>query len=76
MITANDPNRRSWVDVPAGSDFPIQNLPFGIFKPNNKEARIGVAIGDYVADLAFLNTMEFFADLEIPNHVFQNQYPQ
>ena len=32
-IAANNPSLTSWVNVPAGSDFPIQNLPFGVFKP-------------------------------------------
>lgn len=30
MIAANNPNLKSWVSVPENSDFPIQNLPFGI----------------------------------------------
>jgi fumarylacetoacetase len=43
----------SWVDVPAGSDFPIENLPYGAFSTAPGDApRIGVAIGDQVLDLA------------------------
>ena len=34
MIKANDPKLKSWVAVPEGSDFPIQNLPFGIYSTN------------------------------------------
>lgn len=30
-ISANDPHRKSWLDVPQNSDFPIQNIPFGVF---------------------------------------------
>lgn len=30
-IKANDPSLKSWIEVPEGSDFPIQNIPFGIF---------------------------------------------
>ena len=42
----------SWVDVPADSDFPIQNLPFGVFTtPDDPRPRVGVAIGDSVLDL-------------------------
>jgi fumarylacetoacetase len=48
------PDLRSWVDSandPRG-DFPIQNLPFGVFeRPGTSGARIGVAIGDRIADL-------------------------
>ena len=51
MIEANNPNLNSWVDVPEGSDFPIQNLPFGIFSTNTLSARVGVAIGDKILDL-------------------------
>src|SRR5262245_2715525 len=46
----------SWVDsaqAPA-TDFPIQNLPFGVFerRTDGGSARIGVAIGDEILDLA------------------------
>ena len=45
---------RSFIDVPPESHFPIQNLPYGIFRPRNGSARVGVAIGDQVLDLAAL----------------------
>ena len=52
----HDPALRSWVDAandPA-SDFPIQNLPFGVFRAKGpgEPARVGVAIGDRILDLA------------------------
>jgi len=48
-----DPSISSFVDVDATSHFPIQNLPYGVFRPDgSSEARIGVAIGDRVLDLA------------------------
>lgn len=74
MIRANDPTLRSWVEVPAGSDFPIQNLPFGIFKTEKLSPRIGVAIGEMVADLAVLAEHGFFDDLEIDKNVFTQAY--
>lgn len=47
--------RRSFIDVPCDSDFPIQNLPYGAFVPKQGgAARIGVAIGDFVLDLSVL----------------------
>ncbi|HRI60711.1 MAG TPA: fumarylacetoacetase [Saprospiraceae bacterium] len=46
----------SWLPVPAGSDFSIYNLPFGIFhtgdSDGNRNARAGIAIGDHIVDLA------------------------
>src|SRR6185295_11610108 len=74
MIRPNNPSLRSWIEVPAGSDFPIQNLPFGIFKTQSSSTRIGVAIGDQVLDLAILNKLGFLENLKIDNAVFTNQY--
>jgi fumarylacetoacetase len=42
----------SWVPVPAGSDFPVQNLPYGVFSTPGEAPRVGVAIGEHVLDLA------------------------
>jgi fumarylacetoacetase len=54
-MTRPDPNLRSFVDVPAESDFTIHNLPYGVFKPAFGAApRIGVAIGDHILDLSVL----------------------
>lgn len=51
----HDPKLRSWVESAnaPGTDFPIQNLPFGRFRPagTDEPFRIGVAIGDQVLDL-------------------------
>ncbi len=54
-MTPQDPNLQSFVDVPTGSDFPIHNLPYGVFRPSaGARPRIGVAIGDAVLDLSVL----------------------
>lgn len=51
----HDPNRRSWVEAANhGSDFPIQNLPLGVFDPGDGSRRPGVAIGDRILDLTAL----------------------
>ena len=48
----NDPARRCWVPTADGHpDFPIQNLPLGIFSSPEAEPRGGVAIGDMILDL-------------------------
>jgi len=47
----NDPKLRSFIDVAPTSDFPIQNLPYGVFSARGFAPRVGVAIGDYILDL-------------------------
>jgi len=48
----HDPARTSWVESANGHpDFPIQNLPLGVFSIGRQEPRIGVAIGDMIFDL-------------------------
>jgi len=55
LNATHDPQLRSWVASAnaAGCDFPIQNLPFGRFRParSSEPFRIGIAIGDQVLDL-------------------------
>jgi fumarylacetoacetase len=51
----HDPARRSFVETANApdSDFPIQNLPFGVFRPSaDASPRVGVAIGDQILDVA------------------------
>ncbi|HYG50557.1 MAG TPA: fumarylacetoacetase [Flavobacteriales bacterium] len=60
MIRANDPNRKSWVNIPQNSDFPMQNLPFGVFKTENEPARVGVAIGNKILDLKAVHVLGYF----------------
>jgi fumarylacetoacetase len=53
MNATHDPQLQSWVksaNDPA-SDFPIQNLPFGLFAFANRGPRVGVAIGDMILDV-------------------------
>ena len=73
-MNANHPALKSWVEVPAGSDFPIQNLPFGIFKTNYLSAVAGVAIGKYVLDLVYLHEHGFFDGLGLPSGIFNQPY--
>lgn len=62
-ITANNPNLKSWVEVPSNSDFPIQNIPFGVFKTSQLSARVGSRIGDFVIDLQSLSVLGYFENL-------------
>ena len=74
MINPNDPSLKSWVDVPKHSDFPIQNLPFGIFRTRYLTAVAGVAIGTNVLDLVYLHENGFFDGLDLPQGVFNQPF--
>ncbi len=74
MIRANDPSLTSWLTVAADSDFPIQNLPFGVFKTKGKAPRVCTALGDQIVDLLALHQLEYFFDLDIDASVFDNAY--
>lgn len=64
----NDPRLRSFVDVKPESDFPIQNLPYGVVSTaDHPSPRVGVAIGDHVLDLAALQAAKL---LDLPEGVF------
>src|SRR3954454_5173189 len=52
MNPTNDPGLRSFVPVAPDSHFPIQNLPYGVFRRPGRPAVVGVAIGDLVLDLS------------------------
>lgn len=73
MVNANDPKLKSWVEVPKGSDFPIQNLPFGIFKTDYLPPVAGVAIGNHVLDLVYLHENGFLDGLGLPSGVFNHK---
>ncbi|XP_019174268.1 PREDICTED: fumarylacetoacetase-like [Ipomoea nil] len=52
---------KSFLEVKSDSHFPLENLPFGVFKPEpGSDARPGVAIGDYVADLSVIAAAGLF----------------
>jgi fumarylacetoacetase len=50
----HDCTTKSWIESAnvADADFPIQNLPFGVFRPQGEEPRVGVAIGDNIVDVS------------------------
>ncbi|MGH6740040.1 MAG: fumarylacetoacetase, partial [Bradyrhizobium sp.] len=65
MSNPNDPKLRSFIPVDSASDFPIQNLPYGVFSARGLAPRVGVAIGDHVLDLWELEQDGRFAFGEI-----------
>jgi fumarylacetoacetase len=63
-----DPALRSWVaSANEGSDFPIQNLPLGIFSEDKGRRRPGVAIGDFIIDLPALADMGLLDGAWVPD---------
>jgi fumarylacetoacetase len=79
MLESNDPTRKTWVAVPEGCDFPIQNLPFGIFKTaDNPKPRIGIALGEMIIDVYVMAESGLLGhrgfDLEILNDTTLNRF--
>ena len=60
----------SWVAVPSGSDFPIQNLPYGVFS-DAFGARCGIAIGTSIFDLAQAESAGAFANTGLARETFR-----
>ena len=73
-IKANDPSLKSWLEISRESDFPIQNLPFGIYSTKNKTKRVGVAIGNQILDLSQLLKLGYLDSLSFCEHCFSNEY--
>jgi fumarylacetoacetase len=69
-ITANYPARKSWLDIPAQSDFPIQNIPFGVYITRNDVITIGTRIGNYAIDLGTLQQLNYFEGIELTEDLF------
>lgn len=73
-IPSNNPTLETWVEIPKNSDFPIQNLPFGIFKTNLEKERVGVRIGDFVIDLKALFVLGYLENLPFEISDFDTCY--
>lgn len=69
-ITANNPNRKSWLKVKKGSDFPIQNIPFGVFLTKEDITTVGTRIGNYAIDLAALQQLGYFEGIPLTDDIF------
>ena len=53
----------SWLPIAEASSFPVESLPYGVFRHGDESARVGAAIGDWVLDLARLD-LPHAADFE------------
>ena len=67
---ANDPNRKSWIQVPKDSDFPIQNIPFGVFITKEDVITIGTRIGNCAIDMGALQQLGYFEGIELTDDMF------
>lgn len=67
---ANDPSRKSWLDIKKDSDFPIQNIPFGVFITKEDVITIGTRIGDYAIDMGALQQLGYFEGIELTDDMF------
>ena len=67
---ANDPKRKSWLDVEENSDFPIQNIPFGVFLTKDDVITIGTRIGNYAIDMGALQQLNYFEGIELTDDMF------
>lgn len=72
MIEANNPLLKSWISVPDGSDFPIQNIPFGIASINNKNVAVS-RIGNTVINLSKLFELDVFEGI-INENLFNRDF--
>jgi fumarylacetoacetase len=63
MIKANNPSLKSWISVPENSDFPIQNIPFGIAKAFDFPPFVATRIGNKVIDLRKLYHFGYLPNL-------------
>ncbi|MAP54074.1 fumarylacetoacetase [Altibacter sp.] len=69
-LTANDPKRKTWLDTPTDTDFPIQNIPFGVFLTRDDIITIGTRIGDYAIDLGALHQLGYFKGIDLTDDIF------
>lgn len=66
----NDPKRKTWLETPAQTDFPIQNIPFGVFLTRDDIITIGTRIGDFAIDLGALHQLGYFEGIPLTDDIF------
>ena len=73
MIKANDIKRNSWIPYDKNSDFPIQNIPFGVFKlKTNNTIHCGTIIGETIISLTKLEELGYFKNSLLKKGTFQS----
>lgn len=71
MIEANEPTLKSWIEVAPNSDFPIQNLPFGVIKTTDG-IRVASRIGDFAIDLNAMFVLGYLDNLPFEKSDFDS----
>lgn len=71
MLSANNTERKSWINYDNNCDFPIQNIPFGVFKTNQKDYHIATIIGETVISIKNLEKEGYFNKINLLKHTFQ-----
>ncbi|MFZ2284799.1 MAG: fumarylacetoacetase [Lutibacter sp.] len=70
QIAANNPNRKSWLNVAENCDFPIQNIPFGVFITKDDIITIGTRIGEFAIDLGAFHQLGYFEGIPLTDDMF------
>ena len=65
-----NPDLKSWIEVEKDSDFPIQNLPFGIFKKDGKSPSVATRIGNTIISLNALAALSYLKDTGVDPELF------
>ncbi len=73
MKSPNDPNLTSWISVSKDSDFPIQNIPFGVFERPDGAVVCGSRLGDWAIDLSSLEQLGYFSGISLPLGTFSSE---
>lgn len=69
MGRTNDFSVKSWVETPTNTDFPLQNLPFGVVSINGA-TKNATRIGDFAIDLDALHTKGLLTGINLPEGIF------
>lgn len=72
-LIANNPDLKSWVNIPSNSDFPIQNIPFGIIYNSSLSPRVASRIGNYAIDLLELHGLGYLSELAFTESDFNSK---
>ena len=69
-INANDPIKKTWIKILENTDFPIQNIPFGVFLTRDDIITIGTRIGDTAIDLGAMHQLGYFEGIPLTDDIF------